>query len=87
MIATNERGILMIDAGNIDETVPVSHPDARRLLGIAHCSDPDQLARRMVRQGVPHLRIGRRIRFSIPALKAWAAERINNSVTASAETA
>jgi hypothetical protein len=37
----------------------------------------------MVRQGVPHLRIGRRIRFSIPALQAWAAARIADSSTLS----
>lgn len=70
----------------IDETVPVSNPEAHRILGIEHYEDPDQAARRMVRdRAVPHLRIGRRIRFSIPALKAWAADRINNSVAACAE--
>lgn len=76
----------MIDAEQIEQTVPVSNPEARKILGIDHCGDPDQAARRMIRQGVPHLRIGRRIRFSIPALKAWAAEKINNSITASAVT-
>lgn len=76
----------MIEPEQINETVPVSNPEAQRILGIADHDDPDQAARRMVRQGVPHLRIGRRIRFSIPALKAWAAERINNSVAAGVET-
>jgi hypothetical protein len=74
----------MIDAEQIDQTVPVSNLEARQILGIDHLGDPDQAARRMVRQGVPHLRIGRRIRFSIPALKRWAAEKINNSVVADA---
>jgi hypothetical protein len=73
-----------IEPVEIDQTVPVSNPEARRILGIEHCGDPDQAARRMIRQGVPHLRIGRRIRFSLPALKKWAAERINNSIAASA---
>ena len=87
----------MIDADQITKTVPVSDPEARQILGIEHYDDPDQAARRMVRQGVPHLRIGRRIRFSIPALKIWAAEQLNNENrgdepqieprTASAETA
>lgn len=74
---------MIINAEQLDQTVPVSDPEARKILGIDHHDDPDQSARRMVRQGVPHLRIGRRIRFSIPALKAWAAEKINNSVAAS----
>lgn len=74
----------MIDADNINETVTASNAEVQRILGIEHYDDPDQAVRRMVRQGVPHLRIGRRIRFSIPALNAWAAEKINNSVVASA---
>ncbi|MCI0338904.1 MAG: hypothetical protein L0226_15125 [Acidobacteria bacterium] len=72
----------MIEPNQIDQLLPVSHPDVRRLLGIEHCADPDQIARRMVRCGVPHLRIGRRIRFSLPALKKWAAEKLQNSVAA-----
>jgi hypothetical protein len=71
----------MIAPNEIEEIVPVSHPEARRLLGIAHCGDPDQVARRMIRDsGVPHLRIGRRIRLSLPALQRWAAQRIADSV-------
>lgn len=82
-----EEGRLMtvIDANQIEQLVPVSHPDVRRLLGIEHCADPDQAARRMVRCGVPHLRIGRRIRFSLPALQKWAAEQIAQSVPERAE--
>jgi hypothetical protein len=72
----------MISPEQINETVPASNEEVRQILGIAHHGDPDQVARRMVRQGVPHLRIGGRIRFSIPALKAWVAEKINNSASA-----
>jgi hypothetical protein len=84
VIEFNERRLLVIDADQITKTVPVSDPEARRILGIEHYDDPDQAARRMVRQGVPHLRIGRRIRFSIPALKNWAAEQLNNAASARA---
>jgi hypothetical protein len=59
----------MIDAEQIERIVSVSDPEVRRILGIENHGDPDQVARRMVRQGVPHLRIGRRIRFSIPVSK------------------
>ena len=73
----------MIAVDQITRTVPVSDPEVRQLLEIADHDDPDQAARRMVRQGVPHIRIGRRIRFSVPALKAWILEQVNNSVGAS----
>jgi hypothetical protein len=76
----------MIQAEQIERIVPVSDPEVRRILGIENHGDPDQVARRMVRQGLPHMRIGRRIRLSIPALKKWAAEKINSSVTACAAT-
>ena len=71
---------------DVDETVGVSHPEVRRILGIGKHRDPDQVGRRMIKQGVPHLRIGRRIRFSIPALKQWAAERIAQSIEQKGET-
>jgi len=73
----------IIEATEIDRTVPASNPEVHRLLGIDGVDDPDQAVRRMIRQGVPHLRIGRRIRFSLPALKKWAADKINSSVAAS----
>ena len=77
----------MIEPDKIDELVPVSHPDVRRLLGIAHCADPDQAGRRKVRCGVPHLRIGGRILFSLPALQRWAADQLANSVADQQEAA
>lgn len=76
----------MIALEEIERTVPVSDPEVRQLLGIFDLDDPDQAARRMVRQGVPHVRIGRRIRFNVPALKAWILDQVNNSVAASAAT-
>jgi len=82
----NDGGTSMIQAEQITQTVPVSDPEVRQLLGIAQLDDPDQAARRMVRAGVPHIRIGRRIRFSVPALKAWILEQVNNSVTARVAT-
>jgi hypothetical protein len=83
---TTKGELAMIELNEVDETVPASHPEIRRVLGIGQCKDPDQAARRMVRCGVPHLRIGCRIRFSIPALRRWAAAKINGSVAASAVT-
>jgi hypothetical protein len=82
----NKGEVEMIGIEQIDKTVPVSDPEVRQLLGIFDLDDPDQAARRMVRAGVPHIRIGRRIRFSVPALKAWILEQVNNSVAASAAT-
>jgi hypothetical protein len=82
----NKGEVEMIGIEQIDKTVPVSDPEVRQLLGIFDLDDPDQAARRMVRAGVPHMRIGRRIRFSVPALKAWILEQVNNSVAASAAT-
>jgi len=76
----------VIKIEQIETIVPVSDPEVRQLLGITEKVDPDQAARRMVRAGVPHIRIGRRIRFNVPALKAWILEQVNNSVTASATT-
>ncbi|MCI0389109.1 MAG: helix-turn-helix domain-containing protein [Acidobacteria bacterium] len=77
----------MIEFNEIDELLPTSDPAVRKLLGVESCVDPDQATLRMVRAGqVPHLRIGRRVRFSLPALKKWAAEKIANSVAASAAT-
>ncbi|MGH9754510.1 MAG: helix-turn-helix domain-containing protein [Blastocatellia bacterium] len=75
----------MIGVEQIERTVPVSDPEVRQLLGIFDLEDPDQAARRMVRQGIPHVRIGRRIRFSVPALRLWIANQINDSVAARAE--
>lgn len=77
----------MIEPEQIEKTVPASDPEVWRLLGIEDTGDPVQTAQRMVRGNqVPHLRIGRRIRFSLPALKKWAAEKLNNSVAASVVT-
>jgi len=76
----------VITVEQIDRIVPVSDPEVRQLLGITENGDPDQAVRRMVRAGIPHIRIGRRIRFNVPALKAWLLEQVNNSVTASAAT-
>lgn len=75
----------MIEPNKIDELLRTSDPAVHRILGVEHCSDPDQATLRMVRAGqVPHMRIGRRIRFSLPALQRWAAEQIANSCAASA---
>jgi len=76
----------VITVEQIETIVPVSDPEVRQLLGITDNGDPDQAARRMVRAGVPHIRIGRRIRFSVPALKAWILDQVNNSVAASVTT-
>jgi hypothetical protein len=63
----------------VNELVEATNPEVHQILGIAHYDDPAQAARRMVSH-VPHLRIGRRIRFSIPALKAWAAARLERQI-------
>lgn len=67
----------MIEPTQINELRPAADLGVQRLLGIDHHKDPGQSAARMVRAGqVPHVRIGRRIRFSIPALQRWAADRL-----------
>ncbi|MCI0665838.1 MAG: hypothetical protein L0220_32675 [Acidobacteria bacterium] len=74
-----------IEPNQIEELLPISNPEVQRLLGIDHHGNPDQAARRMVRCGVPHVRIGRRIRFSLPAQRKWVAEQIAQSGSAGAE--
>ena len=75
----------MTDSFEIDELLPLSDPAVHRVLGVAHCTDPGQAAGRIIRNdGAPHLKIGKRIRVSLPALKRWVAEKIANSVAASA---
>jgi hypothetical protein len=72
----------LIAPNEIEETVPASDPRLHQILGIADFDDPSQAVRRMVRDaGLPHVRFSsRRIRFSLPALRRWAAERIADSV-------
>lgn len=70
------------------ELVPVSHPEVFRALGVESFDDPAQAVRRMVREnGLPHVRIGRRIRLSLPVIKQWVAEKMENSVATRAEEA
>ena len=77
----------MFDSQSIEELVPISHPSVRVLLGTANDADPDQTARRMVRGNqIPHVRIGKRIRVSLPALRKWAAEKMAASVAAEVST-
>jgi hypothetical protein len=70
----------------VDKLRDSRDPEVQKFLGVADHADPIQAVARLVRSGqVPHLRLGRKVRFSLPALKQWAAERIASSVTASAE--
>ena len=73
----------MFEANEIEELLPLSDPAVHRVLGVAHCADPGQAAGRIIRNdGAPHLRIGKRIRVSLPALKKWAADKMANRVAA-----
>jgi len=70
-----------IDPNQIDQTVPATDPEVHRILGVDHYDDPAQSARRMALHGqVPHIRNGRRVRFSIPALQQWQAQKLAQSV-------
>ncbi|HKA21752.1 MAG TPA: hypothetical protein VKN18_25970 [Blastocatellia bacterium] len=76
----------MVEPYQLEELLPLSDPAVQRLLGVDRCVDPYQAAGRIIRsRQVPHLRIGRRIRVSLPALRAWAAEQIAQSVPARAD--
>ena len=67
----------------IDELVPVDHPMVIRILGTEKHVDPSQTVRRMIRAGeIPHVRIGTRMRVSIPVLRKWATEQIAKSMAA-----
>ena len=78
----------MIEPEKIEDSVPATNHEVHRILGITHYDDPAQAARRMATAGqVPHLRVGRRIRFNLPALKDWAAQKLTKSVAASAGAA
>lgn len=71
---------------DIDRLRDSRDPEVQQFLGVAGYADPIQAVKRLARSGqVPHLKIKRKILFSLPALKQWAAERIASSVMASAE--
>jgi hypothetical protein len=73
----------LIKTDEIDELLPLTDPAVHRLLGVAGYTDPYQAAGRIIRaRQAPHLKIGRRIRVSLPALRQWAAEQIAQSVPA-----
>jgi hypothetical protein len=64
----------------VNETVTATDPEVHQILGVAHYDDPAQAVRRMIRCGVPHLRVGRRIRLHIPSLKLWAVARLTPQI-------
>lgn len=73
----------MVEPNEIDELVTATNSDLHRMLGVVHHDDPAQSARRMARDGgVPHIRIGKRFRFSLRAIKQWVAEKLENSAAA-----
>jgi hypothetical protein len=66
-----------------DELADASDPRVWALLGIKANRHPRQAAYRLARERrVPHVQLGRSIRFSLRALREWAQERARESVAA-----